>query len=194
MAFMLSLCKKTNVYGGHPHPHQLFHLAACADEQFLVESQGCVDCSGIQLELSSFCARFNTSETNFQHNELTTDGRKSMNMTQAGMETALITLNALFRTVLHERAIWMKYISARKMSLTSCRVHFNQDVIAARFDNCWHDILHRCVHWEHESERLVVWSVDLVQHCTEEGDTKCQDMLILTIDDVGNDVCVMCYS
>lgn len=33
-----------------PHiPHQLFHLAACADEQSLIESHGGVYCSRIQL-------------------------------------------------------------------------------------------------------------------------------------------------
>lgn len=37
-----TLWKKTN-------PHQLFHFADCADEQSLVESQGGVDCSSIQL-------------------------------------------------------------------------------------------------------------------------------------------------
>lgn len=54
--------------------YQLFHLAACTDEESLIEPQGCVDCSGIQLELSSFCVRF--IQKRFEHNVLTTSNRK----------------------------------------------------------------------------------------------------------------------
>lgn len=39
-------------------PYQLLHLAACADEESLVDSQRCVDCSGIQLQLGSLCVGF----------------------------------------------------------------------------------------------------------------------------------------
>lgn len=53
----LSLIKKKKRYGELPITHQLFHLAACADEESLIDSQGCVDCSGIQLQLSSFCVQ-----------------------------------------------------------------------------------------------------------------------------------------
>lgn len=42
----------------HMIPYQLFHLAACADEESLVDSQRCVDCSGIQLQLGSLCVGF----------------------------------------------------------------------------------------------------------------------------------------
>lgn len=41
----------------NPVSHQLVHLAAGADEEFLIDSQGCVDSSGIQLELSSLCVQ-----------------------------------------------------------------------------------------------------------------------------------------
>lgn len=47
----MNIKKKKNIKTvGRVHiPHQLFHLAACADEQSLIESHGSVNCSRIQL-------------------------------------------------------------------------------------------------------------------------------------------------
>jgi len=50
------------------------------------------------------------------------------------------------------------------MRPTSRGVHFDQHVITARFDYCCHHILYRCVDGQHQSERFVVWPVDLIQH------------------------------
>lgn len=50
-----------------------------------------------------FLCAFNISKTNFQHNELTKNGRKSMNVTHARLETAWICSSECFiQTVLQE--------------------------------------------------------------------------------------------
>lgn len=53
-------------------PHQLFHLAAGADEQPLVEAQGRVDGGGVQLQLSSLCG---IQSCLYQHYELINSSR-----------------------------------------------------------------------------------------------------------------------
>lgn len=62
--------------------YQLFHLAACTNEESLIEPQGCVDCSGVQLELSSFCVRFIQKRS--EHNVLTTGSNRKYQMTVDG--------------------------------------------------------------------------------------------------------------
>lgn len=89
--------------------------------------------------------------------------------------TETATLNEKMHNMCHQR-----------LSPTSRGVHFDQDVIAAWFDNGWHHILYRWVHREHQSEGFAVWPVDLIQHCTEKGrKPKCQDLIV---NDVSGDV------
>lgn len=137
----------------HMIPYQLFHLAACADEESLVDSQRCVDCSGIQLQLGSLCVGF-TRELLASH-------------TDQEQQTT--------------RSLWYLFFLALVVIgtcvPTSCGVHLDEDVIPTGFDNRWHHILNRRTDWQHQREGLVVWPVDLIQHCTKKKKKKHQGVL-----------------